>query len=50
LKFVSERLGHSTIIQTADTYAHVMKDSEAKVGDMMGRVLEAGMNEAANGK
>ena len=37
-------------IDVKDTDAHVMKDSEAQVGDLMGKILEAGMKEASNDK
>jgi len=46
LKFVSERAGHSTITLTADTYGHVMKETEAQVADIMGKILEGGISEA----
>ncbi len=50
MKFVSERLGHSTMKQTSDTYTHVMQESEAEVADIMGKILDGGIREASNDK
>jgi integrase len=40
IKAVSERLGHSTILHTADTYSHVLMRTKVKAADQMERVLE----------
>jgi integrase len=43
LKMVSAALGHSTIVTTADLYAHVTeslrKDAAAKIDDALGSAL-----------
>jgi integrase len=38
-KVVSERLGHSTITLTLDTYSHVLPTMQKKAADAMGRFL-----------
>jgi integrase len=38
-KVVSERLGHSSITLTLDTYSHVLPTMQRRVADMMGRLL-----------
>jgi integrase len=38
-KVVSERLGHSSITLTLDTYSHVLPTMQRRAADIMGRVL-----------
>jgi integrase len=40
-KIVSERLGHSTIALTLDTYSHVLPTMQARAADVMQRLLDA---------
>jgi integrase len=41
LKIVSERLGHSTIALTADTYSHVTPSMQQQAADALGKVADA---------
>jgi integrase len=38
-KVVSERLGHSTITLTLDTYSHVLPTMQRRAADLMGQIL-----------
>ena len=38
-KVVSERLGHSSITMTLDTYSHVLPTMQKRAADVMGRIL-----------
>jgi integrase len=38
-KVVSERLGHSSITLTLDTYSHVLPTMQKRAADVMGRIL-----------
>jgi integrase len=38
-KVVAERLGHSTIVQTLDTYSHVLPTMQRKATDKLERIL-----------
>jgi integrase len=38
-KVVSERLGHSSITLTLDTYSHVLPMMQKRAAEMMGRTL-----------
>jgi integrase len=38
-KVVSERLGHSSITLTLDTYSHVLPTMQRRAADMMGQIL-----------
>jgi integrase len=38
-KVVSERLGHSSVTLTLDTYSHVLPTMQERAADVMGRVL-----------
>jgi integrase len=38
-KVVSERLGHSTIALTMDTYSHVLPTMQRRAADLMGQIL-----------
>jgi integrase len=38
-KVVSERLGHSNITLTLDTYSHVLPTMQRRAADTMGRIL-----------
>jgi integrase len=40
-KVVSERLGHSSITLTLDTYSHVLPTMQRRAADVMGRILSA---------
>jgi integrase len=40
LKIVSERLGHSTIALTADTYSHVTPSMQQQAADALGRLAD----------
>ena len=40
-KVVSERLGHSSITLTLDTYSHVLPAMQKRAADTMGKILEA---------
>ena len=40
LKIVSERLGHSTIALTADTYSHVTPGMQRQAADALGALAE----------
>jgi integrase len=40
-KVVSERLGHSSITLTLDTYSHVLPAMQKRAADAMGRILGA---------
>lgn len=49
-KVVSERLGHSTITLTLDTYSHVLPTMQQRAAEKMGRILGYKMaGEAAGG-
>lgn len=41
-KVVSERLGHSTVGMTLDTYSHVLPHLQEEAAEGLGRLLEAG--------
>jgi integrase len=43
-KVVSERLGHSSITLTLDTYSHVLPTMQRKAADLMGQILGRGDN------
>jgi integrase len=47
-KVVSERLGHSTVTLTLDTYSHVLPTMQKKAAEMMNRILGR-PPQAANG-
>jgi integrase len=38
-KYVQELLGHASIAQTLDTYSHVLKGTDAGIGDVMDEAL-----------
>jgi integrase len=38
-KVVSERLGHSSVTLTLDTYSHVLPTMQRRPADGMGRIL-----------
>ena len=38
-KVVSERLGHSSITRTLDTYSHVLPTMRRRAADILGRIL-----------
>jgi integrase len=40
-KVVSERLGHSSITLTLDTYSHVLSTMHKRAADVMGTILAA---------
>jgi integrase len=40
-KVVSERLGHSSITLTLDTYSHVLPTMQRRAADTIGRILNA---------
>jgi integrase len=42
VKVVSERLGHSSIRQTLDTYSHVLPGMQEKAAERMGAILRSG--------
>ena len=46
-KVVSERLGHSTIGITLDTYSHVMPDMQDEAAQKLDGVLKAAMGAAS---
>ena len=46
-KVVSERLGHSTINITLDTYSHVMPDMQDEAAEKLNGVLKAAMGAAS---
>jgi integrase len=39
-KVVSERLGHSSITRTLDTYSHVLPTMQRKAADLLGQILD----------
>ena len=39
IKVVSERLGHSTVKLTLDTYSHVLPTMQRAAAEKMGRIL-----------
>ena len=39
-KVVAERLGHSTIVQTLDTYSHVLPTMQAEAAGKMNSLLK----------
>jgi hypothetical protein len=46
-KVVSERLGHSTINITLDTYSHIMPDMQDEAAEKLNGVLKAAMGAAS---
>jgi integrase len=44
-KVVSERLGHSSITLTLDTYSHVLPTMQKRASDLMGAILGAAQRE-----
>lgn len=48
-KVVSERLGHSSITLTLDTYSHVLPTIQKRAADLMGRLLGRKAGAAPNG-
>jgi integrase len=46
-KVVSERLGHSSITLTLDTYSHVLPTMQKRAADVMGTILGAAQNRKA---
>ncbi len=42
IKIVSERLGHSTITLTADTYSHVSRSMQQQAADALGEIAGKG--------
>ena len=46
-KVVSERLGHSTINITLDTYSHVMPDMQDEAAEKLDGALKAAMGAAS---
>jgi integrase len=48
-KVVRERLGHSSIRLTLDTYSHVLPTMQKRAAEMMGRLLAVGAADAARG-
>jgi integrase len=45
-KVVSERLGHSSITLTLDTYSHVLPTMQRRAADVMGTILGTAQKEA----
>lgn len=43
LKVISERLGHSTITLTADTYSHVREKMQRDASDKLDKILKLNM-------
>lgn len=41
-KTVQARLGHASITQTLDMYAHATPENDRRAADMIGNMLEAG--------
>ncbi|HIE99634.1 MAG: site-specific integrase [Fuerstiella sp.] len=39
LKIIQQRLGHASFATTADLYAHLMQDSQAKASDKLGALM-----------
>ena len=44
IKIVSQRLGHSSVSFTLDTYGHVIDEMERSAADMMGTLLYGNKN------
>lgn len=42
-KIISERLGHSTITLTLDTYSHVLPDMQKEAVEKLGKLLFSGV-------
>ncbi len=48
-KVVSERLGHTTVTLTLDTYSHVLPTMQARAAEKMGKILGYRPPEGATG-